>query len=103
MSVQQRTKRVAPPESQGNVALAGPNLDVIRSSVQIVGEDLSTKAAFGIRSGQRVAFDLSYSLSRKAPPKAVDSGLVLREALSFWREWSSGCSYRDDHESGCSR
>ena len=91
------------PESQGNVAIAGPNLVVIRSSVKMVDEDLSTTAAFDIQLGQRVAFALSYGVSHKAPPNGLDSELVLIETLSYWREWSSRCTYRGDHESALRR
>lgn len=91
------------PELNGNVALAGPNLVVIRSSTPMAGEDLSTTAAFEVQSGQRTSFVLSYGASHKAPPEPVDSELALSETLCYWREWISRCTYRGEHESAIRR
>jgi GH15 family glucan-1,4-alpha-glucosidase len=80
-------------EGDGNVAIAGANLAVIRTSVALRGEGLSTAADFDVAPGQRIAFVLSYGLSHRAPPPAVDCEAALRETLEFWTRWSARCTY----------
>jgi GH15 family glucan-1,4-alpha-glucosidase len=80
-------------EGNGNVAIAGPNLVVLRTSVELRGEGLSTAADFDIEPQQRVAFALSYGLSHRPPPAAIDCGAALQEALDYWRQWSARCTY----------
>jgi GH15 family glucan-1,4-alpha-glucosidase len=77
----------------GNVAIAGPNLAVLRTPVELTGEDLTTVAEFAVTAGERVAFALSYGLSHRAPPAAIDCEAALRATLQFWREWSARCTY----------
>ena len=53
-----------PEGNNGIVAIAGPNLTVLRTSVELRGEaQLSTSAAFTLRAGERVSFVLTYGLS----------------------------------------
>jgi GH15 family glucan-1,4-alpha-glucosidase len=80
-------------EANGNIAIAGPNLVVLRTSAALRGEGLSTAAAFDIEPQQRVAFALSYGLSHKPPPPAIDCETALQETLDFWRQWSARCTY----------
>ena len=80
-------------EGSGNVAIAGPNLVVLRTSVQLRGEGLSTAADFDIEPQQRVGFVLSYGLSHRPPPLAIDCGAALQETLDYWRQWSARCTY----------
>lgn len=80
-------------EGNGNVAIAGPNLVVLRTSVGLRGEGLSTAADFDIEPQQRVGFVLSYGLSHRPPPLAVDCGAALQETLDYWRQWSARCTY----------
>ena len=80
----------------GNIAIAGPNLTVLRTPVQLTGEELTTVAEFSVASGERVAFALSYGLSHQAPPAAIDCEAALHETRKFWREWSARCTYTGD-------
>jgi GH15 family glucan-1,4-alpha-glucosidase len=80
-------------EGNGIIAIAGPNLVVLRTSVTLRGEGLSTAADFDLEPGQRIAFALSYGLSHQAPPAAVDCEAALQETLDFWRQWSARCTY----------
>jgi GH15 family glucan-1,4-alpha-glucosidase len=81
-------------EGNGNIAIAGPNLVVLRSSVALQGEGLSTAADFDIEPQQRIAFSLSYGLSHQAAPAAIDCETALEETLDYWRRWSARCTYR---------
>jgi GH15 family glucan-1,4-alpha-glucosidase len=80
-------------DGSGIVAIAGPNLTTLRTSVSLAGENLSTAADFVIRSGERVPFVLTYEQSHRIPPTSVDAELALEETEAFWREWASQCTY----------
>jgi GH15 family glucan-1,4-alpha-glucosidase len=84
-------------EENGNVAIAGPNLAVLRTPVELKGEDLTTAADFAVAPGERVAFALSYGLSHRTPPAAIDCEAALQETLKYWREWSARCTYTGKH------
>ena len=83
-------------DSTGNIAIAGPNLTVLRTTAPLQGEDLSTTSHFEVGEGERVAFTLSYDLSHKAAPAVVDSDAALESTVSFWRAWAARCTYRGD-------
>ena len=80
-------------EGNGNVAIAGPNLAVLRTSVALHGEGLSTAAEFDVEPGQRLAFALSYGLSHQPPPGALNVEAALSDTLDFWRRWVGRCTY----------
>ena len=65
-------------DGSGIVSIAGPNLAVLRTSVELRGEDLSTAAEFTVAEGERVAFVLTYGPSHRPPPPALDPLQVLR-------------------------
>jgi GH15 family glucan-1,4-alpha-glucosidase len=76
-----------------NVAIAGPNLAVLRTPIELKGENLTTAADFEIAAGERVTFALSYGLSHQAPPAAIDCEAALQQTLKCWSEWSARCTY----------
>jgi GH15 family glucan-1,4-alpha-glucosidase len=78
----------------GIVAIAGPNLVMLRAQVPLHGEGLSTVAEFDIEEGQRIAFTLSYGASHLAPPENFDADDALRSTESFWTQWSNRCTYQ---------
>ena len=81
------------PDESGIVAIAGPNLVVLRSPVMLRGEHLSTVAEFVVSEGERVPFVLSYGASHRAPPDGLNAETALSETDAFWREWSARCTY----------
>lgn len=82
------------PEGGGIVAIAGPNLAVLRTSAELCGKDLSTSADFSIGVGQRVPFVLTYGHSHLQPPLPIDAEAVLRETEAYWRAWAARCTYK---------
>jgi GH15 family glucan-1,4-alpha-glucosidase len=80
----------------GIAAIAGPNLAVLRTPVELTGEDLSTTADFSISPGERVPFVLTFGPSHRPPPAAIDPDVSLNETNAFWLEWSARCTY-DGH------
>jgi GH15 family glucan-1,4-alpha-glucosidase len=79
------------PNENGIVAVAGPNLAVLRTPVDLIGADLSTKAEFMIGEGERAPFVLTYGASHLEPPGAVEAEAALADTLARWEEWASRC------------
>ncbi|HEY1722979.1 MAG TPA: glycoside hydrolase family 15 protein [Magnetospirillaceae bacterium] len=80
-------------EENGIVAIAGPNLVVLRTTVPLHGEDLSTTAEFDIKAGNRVPFILTHGPSHRPLPEAIDAEEALHQTESFWLEWAGRCTY----------
>jgi GH15 family glucan-1,4-alpha-glucosidase len=73
-------------------AIAGPERLLLRTPVELYGEDLKTMGAFTVDAGQSVPFVLSYGLSFQNPPPAIDPFEALERTVAFWREWSDRCA-----------
>jgi GH15 family glucan-1,4-alpha-glucosidase len=85
-------------DKHGLVAIAGPNLVVLRTTIKLNGEaDLSTSAAFDVDANQRVAFVLTYGASHLPPPEAIQPDTALIKTEHFWRTWASQCAYKGAH------
>ena len=69
-------------------AVAGPDMVVLHSSVPFHGEDLKTVGDFTIAAGETMSFSLSYALSHKDLPGAVDVEERLRATETFWLDWA---------------
>src|SRR5437763_5394145 len=68
-------------------AIAGPDMVLLRSAVDIRGEDLKTVGEFSVPSGQTLPFTLTYAPSHLSPPAAFDAESALEQTESFWKEW----------------
>ena len=79
--------------SRGISATAGPDRVVLRTGVELHGEDMKTVAVFTVEEGQRVAFDLSWSPSHEPLPAALEPEQAILDSGDYWREWSSKCTY----------
>src|SRR5688500_14742494 len=53
-------------------AIAGPDMVVLRTPVQLRGQDLTTVAEFDVASGETVPFVLTHGLSHLPPPDDID-------------------------------
>ena len=71
-------------------AVAGPNLTVLRTPVDLEGRDMTTVAEFEVQAGETVPFVLSFGLSHLAAPKAVHAGRALGRTEAHWRRWRRG-------------
>jgi GH15 family glucan-1,4-alpha-glucosidase len=74
-------------------AIAGPNLAVLHSSVEVRGENLKTVADFTVSEGERAWFTLTYGASFHRDPAAIDAEQALKDAEGFWYRWSSRLKY----------
>jgi GH15 family glucan-1,4-alpha-glucosidase len=69
-------------------AVAGPDMVVLRSSVELHGENFRTVGEFTIAAGETVPFVLSYSLSHRPLPDPIDAQACLRKTEEFWTTWT---------------
>jgi GH15 family glucan-1,4-alpha-glucosidase len=76
------------------VAVAGPDALVLRTPVDLRGEDLKTVSEFTVRDGDRVPFVLTWFPSHQELPTSVDPELALRDTEDFWRDWANSCEHR---------
>ena len=72
------------------VAVAGPNLLAMRTSVALDHtDDGCLSAEFAVDAGQTLTFILSYGQSHCPPPAAIDPAEMLDATLSYWRAWAA--------------
>jgi GH15 family glucan-1,4-alpha-glucosidase len=73
-------------------AIAGPDMTVLHTPVELHGADLKTVAKFLVSEGETVPFVLSYGRSyRDTPAQPIDPVAALSETETFWRNWAAGC------------
>ncbi|MFZ1428625.1 MAG: glycoside hydrolase family 15 protein [Geminicoccaceae bacterium] len=73
------------------VAIAGPDMVVMRSTAALHGEGLHTVGEFTVAAGDVVAFTLTHSPSHLPLPAPIDTDAALKATVSFWSEWSGRC------------
>lgn len=77
----------------GILAIAGPDMVVLRTDVPLHNENMGTQAEFTVAEGQRVLFNLTWNPSNRPTPEPIDLEAALERTEKWWREWSSRCSY----------
>ncbi|HEY6829110.1 MAG TPA: glycoside hydrolase family 15 protein [Gemmatimonadaceae bacterium] len=77
-------------------AIAGPDMVVIKSDVELRGKDLTTVGEFTVGEGDRVSFVMTWAPSHLPPPKTADPENVLHTTEEFWTHWAGACSYRGE-------
>ena len=77
-------------------AIAGPDMVVIRSDVELRGVGLTTVSDFTIAEGDRATFVMTWGPSHRDPPETADPDRALAETERFWTEWAKECSYRGE-------
>jgi GH15 family glucan-1,4-alpha-glucosidase len=80
-------------DDQTTVAIAGPDLLVIRSPVAVEGQGMHSVARFAVNAGESVSFVMAYGPSHLPPPDALDPYEALRSSLAFWEDWSGRCNH----------
>ncbi|HEU4450636.1 MAG TPA: glycoside hydrolase family 15 protein [Gaiellaceae bacterium] len=73
------------------VAVAGPDGLLLRTDVEVYGEDLRTAARFSVAEGDRLSFVLTWFPSSDPPPRPIDPEHALGDTERWWRAWSSRC------------
>lgn len=87
----------------GVVAVSGPDMVVLRTDVDLRGEDMITVADFAVTAGERVPFILTHCASHLAVPMAVDHNDALYKTKQFWEQWSAKSTYRGEWAVSISR
>ncbi len=73
-------------------AVAGPDMTVLRTPIELRGENFKTVADFIVSEGQTVPLVLTFGLSHRAVPEPIDPIAALSDTEVFWNNWSTGCS-----------
>ncbi len=72
-------------------ATAGPDLLVLRSGVDLHGQDMRTRGRFVVKAGDRQVFSLTHQASHLPVEAAKDDEVLLGETEDFWTDFSSRC------------
>ncbi|NUX53653.1 glycoside hydrolase family 15 protein [Paraburkholderia youngii] len=73
----------------GIKAIVGPDNAVLRTPVELHGEDMKTVAEFTVTAGERVPFSLAYAASHLRIPPARDPHTSLARTENHWLEWAA--------------
>src|SRR5260370_27770565 len=73
-------------------AIGGRDRVVLRTPVQLRGENLTTGGNFIIAAGETIPFVLTYSSSHLPPPAPRDPTTALEATEAFWRDWTGKCT-----------
>ncbi len=79
------------------LAIAGPDMTVLRTPIETRGEDLTTVANFEVSEGETIPFVLTYGPSHQPLPAPIDPAQALQDTEDFWTEWCSRCTYEGDN------
>jgi GH15 family glucan-1,4-alpha-glucosidase len=78
------------------LAISGPDMTVLRTPVELRGEDMTTVADFEVTEGETVPFVFTYGPSHLDLPDPIDPERALRVTEDFWLDWCSRCTYEGD-------
>jgi GH15 family glucan-1,4-alpha-glucosidase len=70
------------------LAISGPDMVILRTPVELRGEELTTVGNFTVAAGQTIAFVLTYCPSHLPMPEPIDPQDALRQTQSFWEDWA---------------
>jgi GH15 family glucan-1,4-alpha-glucosidase len=69
-------------------AIAGPDMVVMHTPVDLRGENFTTVGEFTVAKGDVVPFVMTHGPSHLAPPRAINARRALRDTEKFWRTWT---------------
>jgi GH15 family glucan-1,4-alpha-glucosidase len=84
-------------------AVAGPDMVLINTPVELEGKDLTTVGEFVVKEGDFVPFVMTFMPSHLPPRSPVNPRKALDDTERFWREWSGRNKYRGDWEEAVDR
>ena len=77
----------------GIVAIAGPEMLVLRTPAPLEGEAMTTVSRFDVAKGERIPFVLTHGASHLKLPPSPDPDDALYETQRHWSAWSSQCTF----------
>ncbi len=80
-------------EDKALLAVCGPDMLVLRTPVEMRGEDMTTVADFEVSAGQTIPFVMTYGASHLEIPASIDATTALKETEAFWADWSGKFEY----------
>jgi GH15 family glucan-1,4-alpha-glucosidase len=84
-------------EDQTLLFIAGPDMAVMRTPVELEGKDMTTCARFDVSAGEIIPFVFTYDASHLPVPEPIDPTQALADTENFWNEWSGRGTYRGKH------
>lgn len=70
------------------LAIAGPDMLVLRTPVAVRGRHMTTVGQFEVKAGETVPFVLTYQASHLLVPRPIDPLQALSDTEGFWSDWS---------------
>ena len=70
-------------------AVAGPDMVLLTTPVDVHGENFKTVGEFSVSAGETVPFTLIYAPSHLPPPKPTAPKQALAMTEQFWRGWTA--------------
>ena len=77
----------------GVVAIAGPELVVLRTPVPLEGRNMRTVAEFTVSEGQRIPFTMTHGPSHLPLPVSPDADDALYDTECYWSAWAGRCRF----------
>lgn len=87
----------------GIVAIAGPEMIVLRTGIGLRGEDMKTVGEFTVTEGERVDFVLTHGPSHLKLPMSPDAEDALYATEQYWSKWSAMLKYEGPAEAAVKR
>ena len=84
---------------EGIRAIAGPDLAVLRTPVDLQAKDLTHVACFDVAAGETVPFVLAHGPSHREVPPSVDADRLLAETEEYWKQWCRRCTVGGEYAS----
>ncbi|HEY0219903.1 MAG TPA: glycoside hydrolase family 15 protein [Afipia sp.] len=84
-------------EDGSTLAIAGPDMVVLRTPVKTRGENMTTVSKFEVKAGEIIPFVLTYEASHLPVPEAIDPHAALADTEVFWAEWSARGNFKGKH------
>jgi GH15 family glucan-1,4-alpha-glucosidase len=74
-------------------AIAGPDALALFTPIETYGRDLTTRAEFRVKAGERVPFTLVWHTSHQPCPQPPTADGALAETEDWWTAWCNHCQY----------
>src|SRR5262245_13155325 len=71
------------------LAISGPDMLVLRTPVELRGEDLTTVGDFTVAAGATIQFIVTYVASHLRVPDPIDPEDAQRQTQEFWEDWAN--------------
>jgi GH15 family glucan-1,4-alpha-glucosidase len=70
-------------------AIAGPDMVLLRTPVDLNGKNMTTVSEFEVAAGEAVPFVMTYAPSHLSPPPSFHAERALAATESAWKAWSA--------------